>query len=547
MGEVYRATDTRLVVYEMVTGKKAFEGKSQASLITAIMGVQPIPITEVQPVSPATLDRTVRRCLEKDPEDRWQTCRDLLFQLKWSTETLPAGTPETPTKITWLKILPVALGVLVAALLIANIAVRDPSPSPEVTRLTLDLSPGQRLTGGHPLERAPFARDLPSNNSFALSPDGRLLVYAAQDDDQQYQLHLRQMNQEQSTPIPGTEGGVLPFFSPDGQSIGFFAATDTGSIELKRIALAGGSPRTVAELERENIGLVEASRGEVSRANHTLLASWTAAESIVLSGERGLFRVPAIGGSLEQLTVADTDRGELAHLFPQMLPGGRAVLFNVWTPDKSQSDADIVIQLLETGERRTLIERGTSARYVESGHIVFARDGRLPAAPFDLSNLEVTGEPVMVIEDVMQAQGSPASGLNSGIAQFSVSSTGSLAYVPGGTSPLTENSLVWVDQSGNPEPLPSPPGNHNGLRLSPDGTKLAFRLNQDGDTQVWILDLESGIPKPLTSEGVNREPVWSPDGKRLVFASDVEGVPHLFSIAADGTGEIQRLTSSDGP
>ena len=512
------------VVYEMVTGKRAFEGTSQASLVGAIMNHQPTPVTEVQPVSPPMLDHVIRACLAKSPEDRCQSATDLMRELKWVSHTEPAGPIETSGPVPWTKMLPVALAVLIVGVLIGGIAFRNPASSPEsgVTRFLIDVAAGSRLSGG--------ALQRPARQNIALSPDGTHLVYAATDGESS-RLYLRPMDQDQAIPMSGTEGASSPFFSPDGESIGFFVGEMGEEGQLMRVSTEGGDPRTISV--------------SVPGFNNAW-ASWTSDHNILLVYEDGLFQVSDNGGSPNQLTSVDRSQGRGLHLYPEMLPGGRAILFNV-RQGEIPSEWNIVAQSLETGEQHLLVEGGSDPRYVESGHIVFARAGTLMAVPFDVQRLEVTGDPVVVLEDVMHTERGGDSYRRMGDGQFAVSRSGTLAYAPGGVYPVGQNVLVWVDRDGEVEPLPGLPASTAFQRVSPDGTRLVYAQGPGGEQQIWVYDIELELPLQLTFQGTNVTPVWSPDGSRVAFASDGgDGGPlNLFSMAADGSGDPQRLAESD--
>ena len=268
----------------------------------------------------------------------------------------------------------------------------------------------------------------------------------------------------------------------------------------------------------------------------------------MFSGGDGLFQIPAGGGTPTRLTTVDPAQGEAAHSYPELLPGGHAILFNVeMTAMAAPSDANVVIQVLETGERQVVVEGGSDPRYLDSGHIVFARTGTLMAVPFDPAGLEVTGEAVSVLEDLMQAQGGLNANLNSGAAQFSVSRQGRLAYAHGGIYSVPGSELVLVDHSGNATALPLPQGVYVYPRFSPDGTRLAYA--SVGDSKIWIYDIGLETSTPLTPQGSYIQPVWSPDSTRLAFVSGTFGAGgptrNLFVMDADGSGEPERLTESD--
>jgi hypothetical protein len=351
----------------------------------------------------------------------------------------------------------------------------------------------------------------------ALAPDGSRLAYVANHGGST-QLYLRSMDRFEATPIPGTEGAESPFFSPDALSVGFFAGG-----ELKRVSLSGGAPLSLCS--------APAGRG----------GSWGPDDTIIFAPFMygGLFRVSAAGGTPKRLTMPDRKKGEISHRWPEILPGGKAVLFTVWT-SQGIVDARIRVLSLETGQQRVLVERGTYARYAPSGQVVYARagGGGLVAVPFDLGRNEVTGSPVSVLEGVS---------VNStfGTAEFSLSGNGSLAYVAGRPSP-GERTLVWVNRKGAPQPLPAPPRGYLTPRLSPDAQRLAVAI-EDADPGVWLYDLGRGTLTRLTASLLIPHPIWTPDNKHVTLMSAPSGAPNLYSMASDGSGEVERLTTSENP
>ncbi|MCZ6750804.1 MAG: hypothetical protein O7E51_03130, partial [Acidobacteria bacterium] len=242
-------------------------------------------------------------------------------------------------------------------------------------------------------------------------------------------------------------------------------------------------------------------------------------------------QVSASGGTPQPLTALDSANGEVAHVSPEILPDGKAFVFTAWRGNGDQ----IVVQHFETGERRVLVQDGSSAHYVATGHLVYVREGTLLAVPFDLASLEVTGAPVPFIEGVMQ-------GSSSRHAAFSISRSGSLVYVSGDSQ--AERTLVWVDRQGAVEPLPAPLHGYDDPRLSPDGQRLAVQI-QGGDNDVWIYDIPRNTLTRLTFEGLNGYPLWTPDGERVTFSSIRGGTQDLFWIPADGSGTAERLTTSE--
>ncbi len=468
------------VLYEMATGKKAFAGKSQASLIGAILHTEPAAISTIQPMTPPALDRVVERCLAKDPDDRWQTARDLTMELEWISEGGSQTEMHVPVRAqhkSRQRVLWAAAGLAIAvALLFWVLAVRStppPSTSKAVKRLTI------KLPDAEPLALAKFGPLGIGRTSVALSPDGSLLAYAAERNGKS-QLFLRPLSQFDARPIPGSEGASSPFFSPDGRSLGFFSES-----KLKRVSVQGGEPVTLCEARMPHGG------------------SWGPDDTIVFADSEGvnLSRVSASGGSKEVLPNKSEDRA----FYPQFLPGGKTVLYSIntqYNPDYGK----IVALTLATGERRVVLEGGANPRYSASGHIVFARAGAILAAPFDLSRLEVTGPAVTLIEGVRIEEW--------GAAQFALSTEGTLVYVSGG--PAWIGKLTWVDKEGISKPFVAPAQAYGPVSLSPDGQRLAVQVT-GATSDVWIYELARGTFTRLTVEGSNYRPLWTLDSKRIVY------------------------------
>ena len=398
------------VLYEMITGKKAFvEGKSQASLVGAILQSEPQPMDSLVAVVPVALDRLVRRCLAKDPEERWQSVRDLLTQLRWIAEDAggsPALTAERRrTHGLW----------SVAALLLAASAgavvwnLRAPSQAPEPVRLDIAFPAGETLA----IELFP---------SIAISPSGSHLVFRAEAAQAEIaQLYVRETDSFAMMPLPGTEGAHTPFFSPDGEWVGFMK-----DAALWRVSIAGGPPLRIADVP----SLSPSSPG----------ATWTDGTIVFAAGSAGLMRVPDAGGvPVESLTVPDAARQEITHVSPQFLPGGRDLLFSVRTADEVSRPA---LLSLETGAWDWLdpVVGAVGAQYVTSGHLVYSRGGGLYAIPFDPDRRTFGSAPVQVLEDLLELTvvGVP-------VTQFAASNEGTLAFVSG-TPPTWR--LVAVDRDG---------------------------------------------------------------------------------------------------
>jgi eukaryotic-like serine/threonine-protein kinase len=498
------------VVYEMATGKRAFEGKSQASLIAAILEREPPAMSSLQPMTPPALDRVVKKCLAKEPENRWQTPKDLCDELKWVAEggsqvAVPPTAAAKGFRTLGRRGLILSLGTLVFGAAVASLATWNlkpsspPSPRP-ISRTVITLPSGQQLAG---LENGP---------AVALSPDGTRLAYAARQGGTQ-QLYLRAMDSLEATPILGTEGAVNPFFSPDGQWVGFFAGG-----ALKKVSVSGGAALTV--------GVASIPGG----------ASWGSQGMIIFAPTQvgALQQVPDAGGTPQPLT--RFEKGDTTHRWPEFLPGGRALLFAAAPNAINFSIGQVAVLSVRTGERRNLVQGGMNPRYALSGHLVYAQGGSLMAMLFDPERLTTTGAAVPVVEGVLQSR-------VSGAAQYSFSATGSLAYVSGGVQ-SSGSRLVWVSRNGAEQPLAASARAYLVPRLSPDGRRVAVTITEQ-ESHVWLYDLARETLTRLTFEGnANNGAVWTPDGKRIAFSSNKDGPLNLFWQLADGSGGLERLTTS---
>jgi len=491
------------VLFEMLAGTHAFRGETVSETLAEVMKSEP-PWVALPPDTPATLSNVVRRCLEKDPRQRVRDIGDVRLALEGAFDpAAAAGTTAiaVPRPHLWQRPLPLATAILMVSIVtgLAIWTLRRPSP-PQVVRWTITPSGASALSTGF------------SGSELAISPDGTRLVYVGTNG-----LVLRALDQLQPTTLRGLGGAILPFFSPDGQWIGFWDETSA----LRKVATTGGPPVKVAASAGNRYG-----------------ASWGADSAIIFATQdpsSGLLRVSADGGEPEVLTRPNLSQGELDHYWPEVLPGGRAVLFTIVTMG-AIDDAQIAVLDLRTRTQKILIRGGSHARYVPSGHLVYGAAGALRAVGFDLRRLEAVGIPVPVLDGVII----DACGCN-----VSISAGGTLVYIPGGAqlgSPV--GSLVWVDRQGREEALSMPVRAHRYPRLSPDGTKVAVEaLDQERD--IWIWDVARETLTRLTFDpGEDQYPVWTPDRRRVLFRSERSGSFNLFGQAADGTGTVERVTES---
>jgi serine/threonine-protein kinase len=497
------------LLYEMLTGVRAFPGNTSSDVLAAILRDE-VDFSRLPSDTPEGMRRLLQRCLRKDPRERLQDAGDARIELTEAAMEEPPLAPS-PAKALSQKLSPVLVGLAVALLGTAlglRFLSRGSVPGEaRVVRLGLDLPPDFSLANDY---AAPFA----------LSPDGGTLVVLSRrspDRESPSQLFERTLSGLDLTPIPGTSGAWQPTFAPDGRRIAFFADR-----KLKTVPLGGGPVETVAEIGGNPRG-----------------ASWGEDGTIVFapSQNSGLMRVSARGGRPEPFTRLDEGRGEISHRWPQTLPGGRHILFTVAVEDESYDDARLEVASLESGERRVLVTGGAYGRYVAAtGHLVFARGGRLFAAAFDLSSLAVRGSPVMVAEGVRYDP-------RNGGTHMAPSPSGTLIFGPG---PVTSNDhrLAWMDGAGDFQEIMDTPRAFREVRLSPDARRVALVMGRGPDADLWMLDLESGTLSRLTFGSRPRRPVWTPDGRRVAVAIPSGQRWRLASVGLDG-GAPSTLLESD--
>ncbi|HSP94922.1 MAG TPA: hypothetical protein VLU06_10250, partial [Thermoanaerobaculia bacterium] len=477
------------------------------SLISAIMKEEPAPIATLQPMTPPALDRVVRTCLAKDPEERWQSAHDIKSELSWIAQAGSQAGIAAPVvasrrrrdRLGW-GVAGAVLGAILAAAATWGVLASRPAVSRPVTRVAVPIPAGDTFVTDNYL-------------TLAISPDGRRVVYVGRRADKRH-LFLRALDAAEAAPIAGTEGAYSPFFSPDGQWLGFWVDG-----KIKKVSLSGGAPVAVCDC-----GISDRMLG----------ATWGADDTIVFTQRwaGGLFRVSAAGGApqpVTKVTMKDQDRG---HLWPDLLPDGKSVLFTVFTGG-SLEDYAIAVAPLATGEPKVLVKGGTFGRYTASGHILYARGATLFAVPFDARRREVTGAAFPVAEGVFQN--------TNGGAGYAVSKNGTLLYAGGGVL-LPERSLVWVDRQGAVTPVAAIKRPFNGPSLSPDGRRVAVTVEAQ-TYDVWVLDIERESLTRLTFGKDDGNAVWSPDGKRVAYQSSQAGGYNIYIRPSDGSGSEERLTS----
>lgn len=492
-------------LYEALSGKKPFRGETATDTIAALVRAEP-DWREVPATTPARLSSLLHRCLQKDPERRLRDVGDAHLELEDAlSEPVPEGAQKRPVGFAMFAV-SVAAAVL-AGVVVGRATTSAPPERVAIGRFSLELTSGTHL-------------DLRFTTSVAISPDGETIAFIANTEDGQQGLYVRDIESFEPRSIAGTEGAAGPFFSPDGAWIGYF---DGSTNEMKRVRVDGGAPIVICQT------------GDSPRG-----ASWGADGTIYFNSEYflGLSRVSASGGEPEVLTTPDRDAGEKSHRFPELLPDGRSLLFLVGTSTmRSWDDARIAVLDLDSGEVTLTSEGGNSVRYLPSGDVVYGRDGTLLAASFDTETHEIIGAPRQILDRVVT---SPVFG----VAHYAVSSSGTLAYVPGGTEHY-ESTAAFIERGGRPQPLPLDPGNYFATTFSPDGRKVAI-WRDNGNAEVWVYDVVRQTSTRLVSGWDNEAPVWTPDGQEITFQSNRRGSQGIFSVGAAGNQAPAFLIEEEG-
>jgi len=500
------------LLYEMLAGKMPFREETVTDTLAAVIRAEPDWAQLPTDTPPSILD-LVARCLRKDAKQRLQSIGDARIAidevLSGSTEEIvPGGAApvishrKVRERTAWAI---AAVAILIAIALAIGFLQRSPKPTQPI-RLSAELGTDATLS------------DTTYGANAVLSPDGTRFVFVAVGADKTPHLYVRPLDHIQATLLSGTEDARDPFFSPDGQWIAFFAGA-----KLKKVSVQGGPVVPLCDAPNDRGG------------------SWGDDGLIVFDAGNleGLSEVSSAGGKPEPLTTLNQQAGEVTHRWPQVLPGSKDVVFTDSTKGTSFDDADIAVYSTVSGKVKTVLQGGSYARYLPSGHLVYVHNGILFAVPFDRKRLEVIGQTTPAVEGV-------ASNPDNGGAQFSFSDSGTFVYVAG-SAVSSDVSIYWMDAAGKFTPLREIPGNYNDPAISPDGKRLAMEITNGNRTDIWVYEWERDTLTRLTFKGdSNIRPVWTPDGQRIVYRPAEKGaVGNLWWIRADGGGDAQRLTESN--
>jgi Tol biopolymer transport system component len=486
-----------VVLFEMLSGERPFKGDDVSDVLAAVLR-QEVDWKALPANTPPNVRRVLERCLVRDPKQRLRDIGDVWLGMDGPDAAIPVAPMAAPPARTSLltRALPWAVTALIAAASAAWIAFHQPTPDPRVVTRSMQLN-----------------KDISA--FVTVSNDGTRLAYATVDGKTGApRISVRQLDQFEEHPVPGSEGGAYAAWSPDDQWIAYSGVVDS---KLRKIPLSGGPSTPIADGSLLNGG------------------AWGPDNTIVFAGPKGLMRVSGDGGTPEALTTVDTAKGELAHIRPQWLPGGKRVLFTVVSAGAAQS----AIWESGTSGYRAIAHGGMGGRYVASGHLVFLRGSTLFAAPFDVTRLEVIGGEVPMVDGVSTAGGAF-------VADFSTSDAGVLSYffAPGSQ----DTTLAWADRSGVTKPLPGQSRQLWGTgRLSPDGKLVVNGITNDkGGRDIWTYDVDRGTLTRLTfaSKETNDFPIWSPDGRTVYFSGLVDGKRGLCAVAADASGKAKLILAT---
>jgi serine/threonine-protein kinase len=495
------------ILYEMLCRRRAFAGNTVTDTLAAVIGREP-DWTALPEATTAAVRTVLMRCVDKDPKRRFRDIGDVQLALSGAFETSKdanvAHAPIAASSSRFLLIL-AATTLLATACTAAVLMWLWPRSAPRLSRLTLPSPDAAALLANTAL----------TYRSLTITPDGSSIVYVGRNSTR---LFARALNVLEPVEIAAGQELVDPFVSPDGQWVGF----GDGSA-LKKVPATGGSPIAIGKVTGNILG-----------------ATWLPNDTIIFATSdttMGLQHVPAAGGQVEELSHVAHDRGQADHLWPEALPGGNAVLFTVTSQAGGQDATQIAVLDVRDHTQKVLLTGGSHAQYVASGHLVYTAGGTLWAVPFDLRKLEVRGTPVRVLPRLATTV--------TGSAQFAVATDGTLVYADAPAAAFGAETLVWVDRTGRETPLGAPTRSYVQAQLSPDGSRVAVNI-ADQNQDLWVWDIQRATLSRVTADPANdTSPVWTPDGRRLIFASQRDGgVYNLWWQPADGTGTAERLTTS---
>ena len=495
------------VLYEMITGKRAFEGASVASVIAAVME-RPAP--SIASVAPPALDRLLQRCLRKDPDDRWQSARDLKDELEWIAGSEAEAAPAVAStrgrwrdRAGWIAAMVLAVLFLAVVTLFLARSNRNESPAGDVMRLAINPPEGSAVSGMYVTVPAP---------QLAISPDGRAVVFVAAPDESHSILWLRLLNDTTARELPGTENATFPFWSPDSRWIGFVSQG-----KIRKIPVNGGAVQVLA-----NAGT---PRG----------MSWGPDDTILFAnGNTGLLRVASTGGPVTEVTKPDLSRQEGSHRWPYFLPDGRHFLYVIRSGLADQQG--VYVGSLDGKIKKRLFPGDTAAAYASPGYVLYLDGYALLAQAFETERFELSGQPFVLAEKVGHS--------SIGDSSMSVSSSGMLAY-SGPT--LRPGRLTWFDREGKPAGTVAQEGDYVDFRLSPDENRVAASLvnPKSADVNIWLSDISRGSTSRLTSGRLNLGAVWSPDGAKVAYRKAPKGTVEIYQISASGGGKDELLLGEE--
>jgi serine/threonine protein kinase len=492
------------VVYEMVTGKKAFEGKSQASLIAKILETDPPPISSLKPMTPPALDRVVKTCLAKDPEDRWQSARDLVRELKWASETdgRKTGTVEAaPTQKTRVVLPWLIVGALILTVTAGAIWQRNSRPS-EATmyfRGPTSFSP----------------RDM------AVAPNGHTIAATGYKESvRKSVIWIYELGSQDAKPLADTEGASFPFWSPDGKSMGFFADG-----KLKKLDLEGGPAQILSD--------APTGRGGTWNKDGVILFT----PSGQLGG--GVYRIPASGGTATVVSTPEASRGEQSHRWPMFLPDGKHFLYMAFSIGLRTDANAIYVGSLDSNEKRLVTKASANASYAAPGYLLFYREETLFGQRFDPVKFELKGEPAPILSDIESFMR---------MARVGFASNDSGLLVAQSSQAASFSQLIWFDRKGNQVDVTGKPDVYANVALSPDEKSVAIDKTDSGNqnTDVWIYELKGDRTERVTFDpSIDTKPVWSPDGARLAFSSSRGNVFDIFLKDTSGARDEKLIAHVD--